>query len=228
MQLASVLLARVLGYVEVADLNPQGRFLYPELVKAIREKFEFLKFPQKPEDFDESKGVEFGTGHWGDIAVDTFRIYTNGFMLDTRASTDESERILREGLDWAASTFGLNYSPKMITRTGYLNQIAFYSDAPLLSNSPASKLAERVHNAVSQMTGDQTAWAPVGLTLQSETVPKKPVIAAFTIQRRVDTFFSENKYFSEAPLPTELHNRLLNSYEADVIALAFHDHPGTL
>jgi len=46
------------------------------------------------------------------------------------------------------------------------------------------------------------------------TIRKEP-IAGFTIQRRVDTPFGENKYFSEAPLPTEIHLDLLQQFESD-------------
>jgi hypothetical protein len=217
-QLASVLLARVLAYVESFDLNPVGRTFYPDLVKGITEKFGFLKFPEKLEDFDETKGVQFTGGRWGDVTVESFIIYRNGLLLDTRASTVESERILEEGLAWASSTYGLVYDPKMIKRRGYLSNLCFHSDCPLLvmASSPASRLAERVHGAVSEITGDRTPWEPIVLTLHSEAIPRKPVSAAFTIQRRAETAFSENKYYSEAPLPTDLHLALLEQFEADV------------
>jgi hypothetical protein len=42
-------------------------------------------------------------------------------------------------------------------------------------------------------------------------------IAAFTIQRRGQTPFEENKYFSEAPLPTDIHINLLEQFEADTV-----------
>ena len=38
----------------------------------------------------------------------------------------------------------------------------------------------------------------------------------FTIERRADTLFSESKYFSSAPLPTDEHISMLEAFEADV------------
>jgi hypothetical protein len=57
--------------------------------------------------------------------------------------------------------------------------------------------------------------------MNSEQIPRKPLHAPFTIQRRAETAFAENKYFSEAPLPTNEHVALLETFEADVIASVF-------
>src|SRR5882757_9746592 len=115
MQLAAVTLARTLLFVESFDLNPRGKAYYPDIVQGLVEKCGFQKFPQKLEDFDENKGVEFLSGRWGDVTIEAVKIYGNGILLDTRVSTAESERIIGEALTWAASKFGLIYSPKMIT-----------------------------------------------------------------------------------------------------------------
>jgi hypothetical protein len=223
MKLSAVHLARVLAFVESFDLNPRGAVFYPDLVKGMAEKFGFKKFPQKPEDFDEIKGLEFIGGTWGDVTVEKLTIYQNGLLLDTRVSTAESERIIEEGLAWGVKEFGLVYEAKMIKRRGYLSNLTFYSDCPTLlrSNSPVSKLNERIYDSVSKISGDKTPWEPIVLTFHSEAIPRKPVGAAFTIQRRAETSFSENKYYSEAPLPTGEHIAMLEAFEADVIASIF-------
>ena len=218
MQLSAVVLARVLLFIESFDLNTRGKAYYPDIVRGIVEKCGFLKFPQKLEDFDEAKGVEFLEGKWEDATIEMLKIYRNGLLLDTRVSTAESERILTDALTWAVSAFGLVYSPKMITRRGYLSNLTFYSDVPILGkdNSPVAKLVQRVSETFSQSTGDKTLWGTTILTLNSEQLPRKPLHAPFTIQQRAETTFAENKYFSEAPLPTEVHISLLEKFEEDV------------
>jgi hypothetical protein len=219
MQLAAVLIARTLAFVESLDLNPRGQAFYPDIAKGLVEKFGFHKFPQKPEEFDETKGVEFIGGKWGNVIVERFTIFGNGLLLDTRVSTSESQRVLLEGIAWAASSFGLKYEPKMITRWGYLSNLTFYSELPLLkSNSSTSNLVQRVQDAASKFTGDRSVWEPTIFTIHAESTPKKPLYAPFTIQRRAECAFSENKYFSEAPLPTDVHLDLLEQFEADVRA----------
>jgi hypothetical protein len=219
MQLSAITVARTLAFVESVDLNPHGHASYPELVSGIVEKFGFRKFPQKTEEFDETKGVDFIGGKWGDIVVEKFTIYNNGLLLDTRVSTKESQRVLLEGLAWAASSFRLKYDAKMIKRWAYLSDLTFYSEHPILkSNSPLSKLVERVQNAAGKTTGDSASWEPTIFTMHSDPVHKKPMYAPFTIQRRAESAFSENKYFSEAPLQTDVHINLLEQFEADVLA----------
>jgi hypothetical protein len=220
LKLSAIVLARVLGFVESIDLSPHGEVCYPKLLAGISEKFGFAKFPQKIEDFDETKGVEFISGMWGDVVVEKLSIYRHGLQLDTRASTKESQRVLLEWLSWAASAFGLKYDSKMVQRWRYLSNLTFNSDCPFLlrGSSPVEKLNERIHRAVSDLSGDYTAWEPIVLTFHSDQVPRKPVGASFTIHRRAETPFSENKYYSEAPLPTETHISLLEAFEADVLA----------
>ena len=62
MQLKAVLIARVLGFVELATLNPQGRIFFPNIVSGIVGRFNFQKYPTTHEEFDESKGIEFMMG----------------------------------------------------------------------------------------------------------------------------------------------------------------------
>jgi hypothetical protein len=222
MKLSAVILARVLEFVETFDLNPSGRVSFPALVQGIVERFGFLKFPQKYEDFDESKGVEFIGGHWDGITVESLKIFNNGLMLDTRASTADSERILEEGLVWASSEFGLEFNPRMISRKGYVSNLTFYSDVPILGkdDSPVRRLTHRAKDAFGRITGETAMWEPIILTLNSEGIPRKPLHAPFTIQRRAEAAFSENKFYSEAPLPTDIHLNLLEQFEADVLASA--------
>jgi hypothetical protein len=220
MKLSAVALARALAFVETFDLNPRGKVFFPALVQAMIGKFAFVKFPEKPEDFDEAKGVEFSGGYWDGITVESLKIFNYGLLVDTRASTEDSERILEEGLLWASSEFGLEYNPQMIKRRAYVSDLTFYTEVPILGqdDSPVLRLAERAQSAVSKITGDKTEWKPSILTLNSDALPRKPLHAPFTIQRRAETAFSENKYYSEAPLPTDLHLSLLEQFEADVLA----------
>jgi hypothetical protein len=219
MKLSAVILGRVLLFVESFDLNPRGKAYYPDIVRRLVEHCGFIKFPQKIEDFDEHKGVEFSGGKWGDVTIEMLKIFQNGLQLDTRVSTTTSETVLDEALAWASKELGIVYSPNMVSRKGYVSDLTFYTDVPILSAySPVSSLMERAHRKFEQMTGDNAIWQPTVLTIHSDMLPRKPLHAPFTIQRRAETAFSENKYFSEAPFPTDVHIQLLEQFEADVLA----------
>ncbi len=100
MELTSILLASAMAWVEPIDLNPRGAVFYPDLTTALVSRYGFQKFPQKLEDFDESKGVTFGVGRLGDTVIEQLVIYTYGIVLDTRISTIESRRLLEEAFEW--------------------------------------------------------------------------------------------------------------------------------
>jgi hypothetical protein len=216
-KLAAVVLARVLGYIEAIDLNPRGTLFYPELTQELVQRYRFQKFPQKLEDFDESKGVEFHQGKWGDKVIQKLVIWNTIIVLETRSNTTDSKEILEEMLSWATGRFGLNYKPGMIKRFAYVSDLTFHSDAPLFAaNSAAKRLAEEAGKAVSEIWQEPIKYEPLGIAVGHDPLSRKYGIASFTISYRAEAKFSENKYFSEAPLPTDKHIALLEEFEADI------------
>jgi hypothetical protein len=53
-----------------------------------------------------------------------------------------------------------------------------------------------------------------GIFFGYDTTHTKPYAPIFTIERRADVPFVENKYFSTAPLPTDEHLKVLEDFEA--------------
>jgi hypothetical protein len=219
MELASIVLARAVAWVEPIELNPRAAAFYPDLVKALVARYNFQKFPQKLEDFDESKGVTFGVGRLGNTAIEQLVIYTYGILLDTRISTQESKRLLEEAFEWGREDLGLVYKPDMIKRWHYLSQVTFRSTAPMTgTNSAVAKLAAGVAKGVADTVGESLKYDLAILSVDYDQLARKHPLGRFSIQRRDNTPFSENKYFSDAPLPTDAHLRLLEQFERDLSA----------
>jgi hypothetical protein len=217
MELTSVVLARASAWVEPVDLNPRGAVFYPDLTKALVTRYNFQKFPQKLEDFDESKGVTFGVGRLGDTVIEQLVIYTYGIVLDTRVSTQESRRLLEEAFEWGRKELGFVYKPEMVRRWQYASQVTFRSTAPMTGASSAvGKLAAAVAKSVADVTGDNLRYDLAILGVDYDQLTRKHPLGRFSIQRRDNTPFSENKYFSDAPLPTDIHIRLLEQFEKDL------------
>jgi hypothetical protein len=217
LQLSAVILARAIGYIETFDLSPRGKIFFPELVREIVRRFDFQKFPKTLEEFDESKGVEFLEGKIGKRTIQKLGIWNTILVLETRSSTEDSREILEEILLWGAEKFGLNYRPGMIKRFAYVSDLSFYSDAPILSVSPAlTKLAEKTSRLLSELWQEPVSYESVNLTIGHDPMARKYGIAPFSITRRAEAKFSENKYFSEAPLPTETHISLLEEFESEI------------
>jgi hypothetical protein len=217
MQLASVLLARAVAWVESHDLNPRGKVYYPAITEALVKRYGFAKFPVKPEDYDESKGISFVYGKDGDSIIEQVQIYTNGIVLETRSSTEDSRRLLERALEWAAKEIGLAYVPGMIKRWQYYSQLVFTSPLNLTASSPAfSNLAENINKSLRDLMGEDFRYETTSAQFNFDLLTRKNPLGAFSIQRRENIPFSDNKYFSDAPLSTETHIRLLEQFEKDL------------
>jgi hypothetical protein len=220
MHLSSVILARALAYVEAFDLVPRGNVFYPDFARAVAERYSFLKYPQTLEQFDELKGVEFVQGKSKGTVIQKLTIFTQMLTIETRVSTDESKRILEEMLLWASEKFKLNYAPnKSIQHFAYVSSLTFYSDAQLLAPMPAiARLAAKTGDLVSDIWKERIEYDGLQIAVGHDPLARKYGMASFYIARRTDAKFSEHKYFSEAPLPTHDHLRLLEEYEHEVRA----------
>jgi|SRR5579872_2499508 len=218
MQLEAVLTARILAFVELSTLNPRGHVFFPYVIEPIVERFHFQKYPTKPEDFDESKGVEFAEGHYKGTNVPKLTIYNNGFLVDTQSSTDDSEMILLETLEWAKDAVGITFHPNMIYRRRYLSDLVVIADAPILSApKPVENLKANLMSMTEKILGESMTYDVIRLDVDFERYQRNAPIAPLTIQRRADSSFRDNRYFSEAPLPTALHFELLTTFEKDVL-----------
>lgn len=214
MRLSAVLLARVFAFVQVEDLNPRGAAAYPEIAKTLVERYGFLKYPQQPSEFDEEKGVVFECGKLNGHNIEKVIIYNNGIVLDTRSSTQDSESILEDALTWASKSLGLTYVPGMIKRRAYVSQLTFYFDYHLDGlREELYLISERISELVNSYTGQSLKYRTSAISFQYDPLTVKLTPAPFTIERRQDVPFSENKYFSVAPLPTDLHTELLTEFE---------------
>jgi hypothetical protein len=219
MKLAAVNKARYLAIIELDELNIKGTVRLSDCVAPIAERYKFDVFPQNAEDFDlENKGVKFESGKDGDLTIDSLVLYNGAIYVDTFASTADSQRILVEMLEWGSKTFGLSYSEGMIRKCAYISQVLFYTDFPLLVEaSPAlKKLAQKTSSITEGLFGG-LVYEPLNLSVGHDPMARKHGIASFYIQHRINTLFAENKYFSEAPLPTDQHIKFLEEFEADVL-----------
>jgi len=219
MNILAVTKARALAFLEIDELNRNGKVRFFDCIASIVEKYRFAVFPQKTEDFDlDNKGVHFESGKAGDLAIDSLVIYNRAIVVDTFSTTDDSQRIVQEMLEWGAGSLGLTYSPEQITRWGYISDLLFSTEFPLLAtfSSPLEKLARKT-SAFTDKNFGNLPYQAMSVTVGHDPTVRKNAIAGFLITHRIDTRFDQNRYFSEAPLPTNLHIKCLEEFEVDVL-----------
>ncbi len=213
MQLASVVLARVFALFEIGDLNPEGHVHYPDLVSALVERYAFAKFPSTPDQFDESKGITFEMGKWNDVVIEKTSILSGGLIVET-ANTDTAEAVLEDAMKWAAAEFRLTLRPEILKRRAFVSQVTFYSEAPILMMNPVlDRISARVTKEVAANLGLPLKYEPTAIAINIDKVMSQLTPAPFTIERREGVPFADKKYFSSAPLRTNLHMELLAEME---------------
>jgi hypothetical protein len=219
MQIAAIMKARTLAFIELDELNKGGRIRLTEVIKPLVEQFDFQSFPTKLEDFDlEDKGVTFSSGRFGDIVIDTLQIYSGAIYVESLSSTNDSQKALLEILEWGKENLGLTYREGMIRRWAFISDILFYTDFPILKqmSGPLSRLADSTSEIMDGLWGG-LKYQPLSFNIGHDPTIRKHGIAGFSIQHRVNSHVGENKYFSEAPIPTDLHIKLLQEFERDVL-----------
>ena len=215
MELLAVRLARLIVFFPTDELNPQGRRLLDRFLPAFIERYDFRKYPEKADEFDEEKGVKFEMGRWQDAVITQLVMYNNGILVDTMSSTDNAEAMLTDAMIWAAESFGLTYRPDMLNRKVYVSELLFRSEVTLEALNPALKgLWKRLSNYLSEKEGHTLTLEPIGIVCGVDTLKIKMPPATFRVERLADTPFSEMKYYSQAPLPTAEHIKFLEDFEA--------------
>jgi|SRR5579863_9140528 len=217
MQLSSVVMARIFALFQTIELNPNGHVFMPDVAERLAKECRFVKYPQKPEEFVEEKGITFETGTFKGQNIDKIIIFPGGIVVDTRDGTDASERTLAQLLEWGASEFGLAYRPEMLKRRVYVGSLIVSSDIPMLEINPVLRLISTVvTEQMEACLGRPLPYEPTGLTVGYDKLNTSFTPTAFTLERRDGLPFSDNKYYSNAPLKTQVHLQLLEAIEKAV------------
>lgn len=219
MQLSAIITSRALAFIDVNEILSGGNIYLPDASKILASEFGFQKVPTKPEEFNMSDGVEFKLGRSKTVVIERLVIFYGLVLLETKSTTEVSQQALLEIFRTVFNEMKMNFSEDLIKRWAFISFLTFYTDFPLLAqySDPLNLLAQKTTKAVSQFFDEDLKYEPLEIKIGHETNLRKNDIASFTIQHRAGTRFSENKYYSEAPLPTDLHWKLLQEFERDVL-----------
>jgi hypothetical protein len=218
---SAVVLARVLAFIEFADLISGAKASAIEIVQKLTDRYAFQKYPKGFDEINLSKGIEFAEGIAVDVPISKFTIYDTVLVVDTRTHTNASRAIIEDILAWGAKDLGLKYVSGSIKRFAFVNSVTFFTDIQILDVNPAVKnLASKCSAELSKIWQEPVKYEPFSVRVGHDPTARKNGIASFTIEHRAETRFSENKYFSEAPLPTDMHWSLLEDFEKEMFISA--------
>ena len=215
MKLVSVALARVIAMVQFDEWDPFGRTLTFEAISNVASRYSFAKVPTKPEELDLQKGVELVEGRFDDVRIDKVTIYINGIAVDTRSSTDDSERVLNDIFQLASDAFGAAINP---ARKSFASQLIFRSEMRLATLNPVlPRIADLLTERASANLKHPFVFEPTAILVGADTSQAKVAPVVFSIERRAELPFSENTYFSNAPLATKEHLETIQAFETALL-----------
>jgi hypothetical protein len=221
MKLIHVNQARSVWLFDVSDLNPTGRDFTEELVAWIKGRYSFTVAPDVKEvrakaGTNNPTALMFQRGRF-QAGEDSFSeivslaIHNDGFVVDTTSSTKEADRFLSDLLGAAAKEFHLAYDPEMVRKRLYVSVLIVKSEMALNTiHHGLAAFAEGISAALGN--GLAASFQLAGLQFWTEP-NDNGVHKTFTLAPQAGKAFSEHRYFSEAPLQTGDHFRLLEDLE---------------
>ncbi len=217
MELIAVEMARILTVLPAGQEVAPTRVSWTDITKALVGRYGFEKYPTSRDDVAKS-GAEFISGRWHSTPISKLTILARGLAVETQTDTDDSEEILKDALDYLSRECNLPLRRGKGERSIYFSMLTFTSDALLNWVHP---ILARIGDETSRLVGpygEQKKYETTGITINLDDSNLKVQPGAFRIERRAGIPFSENSYFSVAPLRTSDHRRLLGEFEAALIA----------
>ena len=215
MKILFVGLARAIWLFELAELNPTGKSLQP-VIEGIGKKYQFAKVPQNITDLANTKGLAFEAGTFlnsrGVPILITLKVFSDGFVVDTMSSTDDSTAFLVDLNTWIKQEFDIQIPPH--ARRGFLSQIDFQCETSMSRLDPRlDQFSRRIESLVKPADGRARHFELAALNFWTEdvNVPGAPPIVKF--ERKISAAFAANHYFSQAPVETDAHKQLLLEFE---------------
>ena len=214
MKLLSVNLARSIWFFPLAELNPRGRHLY-QVYLSIIEKYRFTNYPATISEVDFQEGLKIQNGVFErtdkePVSV-SLTIYNEGLLAETRSSTADTDAFLEDLLNWLARDFNLSYEPGMVRAKIYVSELYIRMDHELKTLNP------RLEEFSKELSSKVPGYGEISLEVSGIsfwTDPNKIGRATpFRLERHEGMPFKENRYYSMAPLSTELHREMLEEFE---------------
>jgi hypothetical protein len=199
---------------DLADLNPKGKSVFPEIIDWLKDTYNFKEAPTTAADLESGKGLVFKDGQFQareEVFVDVqLSIFNDGLVAKSSSSTEDTDKFLESVVNSVVIEFNLAFDPNMIRKRIYLSQLNVRFETPLGNVNP--RLGEFAQDLTAMCPGHPT-FEVGGLSFWTDGTVQATKTAPFIIERRLNAPFNENRFFSKAPLQTEQHIAMLTKLE---------------
>lgn len=218
MKLIAINQARAIWLFPLIDLNPRGKASEKAAFTEIAKRYNFTVSPG-PVDVvvarEKNQPIKYLQGSFTPkkkqpVTVDML-IYRDGIVADTRSSTADSSEFIGDLLDWAVKEFELLPYEGIVKNRTAISEVQVSFDQILTFVNPKLNTFARLigsnvagHSGVQYELGGISFWTDQNLAV---------LPGPFRLERVAGAAFAENRYFSSAPMETEMHLDMLQRLE---------------
>lgn len=214
MRLINTEIGRVIRLFPVEDIRPPGGLHPPTAMRMLGEKYSFGYTPDPRHTWEEAQrdGLKFQLGklvHGNrTINVNDFTLYNDGIVA-TATSTNDADIFLDDLLAWGKEVFGFRDVSPATSRTLYYSNVIV--EFELSPNSLLGNFAVLSDGLLKLLRTTYGLDIPVQLNGvgfhidRTEAGPAWQTLSQFTLERRLNQPFSQNRFTSEAPFKTNDH-----------------------
>lgn len=219
MKLLSIHIARAVWFFHLNDLNPRGKAIERDLLSGIGQRYSFAKMPGVQEIIEarqKNTGIQATSGIFkspSGLAIDVeLTMYRDAIFADTRSSTTDSEAFITDMLDWLTQEMGMLDHRTIRINKIYVSELYVQLDKSLNFINPAfERFTSMLRTNIKSPTKDLNFEAGA---LQFWIDPAlKHAHVPFRMERQEGIPFSENRYYSMAPLETDEHLKAIEMLE---------------
>ena len=197
------------------EVRPTSGVYLPDVLSVIAERYSFVTLPNIQDALRE--GAKFGQGRFVDkgrtIEIKTMGLFSDGVLVTTY-NTNDAITVLDDMMSWVTERFGFRQPLTLRPRQLASSVIVEFKNS--LDN--ALEAFQTLKTAFSGALHTHYGWS-VEIETSRVVVACDPTklppqrTAELIIERRTGMPFSQNRYFSAAPLSTESHLDLLEGFE---------------
>jgi hypothetical protein len=213
MELVAIENSRIIYLTQVH--RPAGELYYPDAAEKLVERYSFVKYPSI-EEITRQHPLVFGIGKYGVIQINELTIYQDGIIVSSRSDTDRLDEFISDLFEWSEKELGLIKMPASRPEKYYESAIIIKSDIDLAQViAPKDDVAKIANDFFLEVVPNKQVYTLSGFALDCDpfAFPSKRKPLRFYVERRLGIPYSENIFFSQAPLPTKVHLAFLRALE---------------
>lgn len=194
--------------------SPPNLFI-TDVVDELRRRYRFLEVPSKADEIDPEKGLRFALGKFEEATIEHFEVYNDALVARGPVATDVLDRFLEEISKWAVDELGITITTPQPVARASVSTLEVSSSLDLLKwINKLDAFREMLGSMVANQGFDFPPYEVASIAMHTDkekALPLQP--ARFLLERRVGHPYEDNVFFSEAPVATADHKKLLDLLE---------------